>query len=208
MKKLKMMNSKYRAAIMFFAVMLLVSLVGVSAWLADASGTISNLFDPSVLKIDLGETDTEIDLDDDPTTNTYEMIPDEEGWKTITKDPKITVPKKAVDCWVFATVKEENNIINGKTCVTYEIADGWTQLLDDSDQPVAGVYYRKSQDRPEDQDFGILKDDIVKVNPAITQDEINALTPETQPKLKIGGVAVQLEGFDSPYAAWLAAKGE
>lgn len=191
---LKAKKNKYRIAAAFFVMMLLLSLTGVSAWLVSAAGSITNNFTPASVRIELGETDTEIDEDDSDKTNSYEITPSEEGWEDIEKDPSITVPAGTLDCWVFVTVEEQNDFSH---FMTYEIDDGWQQL-----DGVSGVYWRRSQSSAESQDFNILKDRTVKVKDSVTKAEINALTEDEYPKLNITGFAIQLVGFDTAADAW------
>lgn len=190
----KAKENKYRIAALFFALMLIISITGISAWLVSAAGNLSNVFSPEKVIIQLGETDTGIDDDEDQNTNSYEITPAEEGWHDIQKDPAITVPAGTLDCWVFVTVEEANDFSN---YMTYEIDDGWTQL-----EGVSRVYYRRSPSSPESQDFNILKDKTVKIKDTVTKAEINALTDENYPKLNITGFAIQLAGFDTAEDAW------
>ena len=197
MKKLlsEKLKSRYSKAMLFFALMLAVSVVGVSAWLADASGIIKNKFDAKTLEIDIEETDTGIDPDPDPTTNSYKITFGDEGWDDMTKDPEITLPADQVDCWVFAKVEEKNDF---STYLTYEIDSQWTALGEE----YPGIYWRRSESSPESQDFNVLKNKTVKVRDGVTKDQINALTEDTYPKLDITGFAIQMTGFDTAQAAW------
>lgn len=188
------MKNKIIIAIAFFATMLMISVIGVSAWLADASGNISNVFDPAKLEIDIGETDTGIDEDEDGKTNSYEIIFGDEGWQDIEKDPAVSIPSGTIDCWVFVKVEEQNDLA---TYLTYEIDSQWQKL-----EGVDGVYWRVSDKKAEDQSFNVLKDKTVKVRPDVTKDQINALTEDTYPKLKITGFAIQLIGFENAADAW------
>lgn len=190
----KAKENKYKVAALFFALMLLLSLTGVSAWLVSATGNITNQFKPEKVEIQLGETDTGVDGDEDLNTNSYEIKLSEEGWEDIQKDPSVTIPADTIDCWVFVTVEELNDFTH---YMTYEIDEGWTPL-----DGVSGVYYRRSSNSPESQDFNILKDKTVKVKDTVTKDEINALTEDNYPKLSVTGFAVQLAGFDTAADAW------
>lgn len=192
---MKIIKSRHDVAAVFFALMLVISLTGVSAWLADASGTLTNKFEAKTLELDIAETDTHIDGDDDDKTNSYKITFGEEGWDDIIKDPAATLPADQIDCWVFVKLKKSDNFDD---FLTYEIADGWTALGDS----YPGIYYRSSESSPEKQDFNILKDKTVSVKNSVTKEQINALTEDTYPKLDISGFAIQLSGFDTAQDAW------
>ena len=116
-----MKNGKYskrrgvasKTLVLALAVMLIVGATvgGTIAWLTSTSGPVVNTFSTSGIGATLDESD---DLD-------LKMVP---GW-TITKDPKAGVTAESEDCYLFVTVAKENNFDN---FMTYEIADGWTQL--------------------------------------------------------------------------------
>ena len=198
-----MKNGKYskrrgvasKTLVLALAVMLIVGATvgGTIAWLTSTSGPVVNTFSTSGIGATLDESD---DLD-------LKMVP---GW-TITKDPKAGVTAESEDCYLFVTVAKENNFDN---FMTYEIADGWTQLE-------TGVYYRifDSNDATnanvKGAEYSVLKDDQVLVKDTVTKEDMSALTANTYPKLTFKAYAVQLYKSNSttftPAKAWNIAKG-
>ena len=197
-----MKNGKYskrrgvasKTLVLALAVMLIVGATvgGTIAWLTSTSGPVVNTFSTSGIGATLDESD---DLD-------LKMVP---GW-TITKDPKAGVTAESEDCYLFVTVAKENNFDN---FMTYEIADGWTQLE-------TGVYYRifDSNDATANvkgAEYSVLKDDQVLVKDTVTKEDMSALTANTYPKLTFKAYAVQLYKSNSttftPAEAWNIAKG-
>ena len=198
-----MKNGKYskrrgvasKTLVLALAVMLIVGATvgGTIAWLTSTSGPVVNTFSTSGIGATLDESD---DLD-------LKMVP---GW-TITKDPKAGVTAESEDCYLFVTVAKENNFDN---FMTYEIADGWTQLE-------TGVYYRifDSNDATnanvKGDEYSVLKDDQVLVKDTVTKEDMSALTANTYPKLTFKAYAVQLYKSNSttftPAEAWNIAKG-
>lgn len=182
-------------------VMLLVTLLvagsvigGTLAWLVDKSDVAVNTFTYGDVNIDLDETDTDRDDDDNPDTNEYEMIPGE----SITKDPKVTVKAESKACWLFVKLDKSENFDD---FMEYEIADGWTQLIDAEGNDVVGVYYRDvAEVGEEDVVYGVLLNDEVKVKETVTKEMLNALDPEgeeaTYPTLSVTAYAVQMSGFE------------
>ena len=198
-----MKNGKYskrrgvasKTLVLALAVMLIVGATvgGTIAWLTSTSGPVVNTFSTSGIGATLDESD---DLD-------LKMVP---GW-TITKDPKAGVTAESEDCYLFVTVAKENNFDN---FMTYENADGWTQLE-------TGVYYRifDSNDATnanvKGAEYSVLKDDQVLVKDTVTKEDMSALTANTYPKLTFKAYAVQLYKSNSttftPAKAWNIAKG-
>ena len=198
-----MKNGKYskrrgvasKTLVLALAVMLIVGATvgGTIAWLASTSGPVVNTFSTSGIGATLDESD---DL-------ALQMVP---GW-TITKDPKAGVSAESEDCYLFVTVAKENNFDN---FMTYEIADGWTQLE-------TGVYYRifDSNDATnanvKGDEYSVLKDDQVLVKDTVTKEDMSALAANTYPKLTFKAYAGQLYKSNSttftPAEAWNIAKG-
>ena len=158
------------------AVVLLLGCVtgGTLAWLTSTTPAVVNTFTTSDIKITLEETGA--------TDNkaSFKMIP---GW-TIAKDPKVTVLTGSEACWLFVKVEKSNNF---DSFMTYEMADGWTQL-----QGVTGVYYRKVLTADIGTTYSVLKGDQVTVRRDVTKANMNALTTETYPTLTVTAYASQL----------------
>lgn len=153
---------------------------GTLAWLKAETGPVTNTFTTSNISITLAETDTNLDGDNDPNTNTYKMIP---GY-AISKDPKVTVLDGSEDCWLFVKVEETPGFGD---YMTYSIDTSvWTQG-DGTDIP-ANVYYRTVLATDETKAFDVIKGNALTVkNDAAVSD----LTTENQPKLTFTAYAAQ-----------------
>ena len=167
---------------------------GTIAWLTSQSNAVVNTFSGSDVTVGIEET----------TGNTYKMIP---GW-TIDKNPKAWVTEDSEDCYLFVTVKKENNF---DTYMTYAIAEGWTKLESASDTTTA-VYYRIFEaDDTQNQNakgtkYSILAGDKVTVLDTVTKEMMEALTEDTYPKLTFQAYAIQLNSSNdtefTPIDAW------
>jgi len=141
------------------------------------------------------------------------MVPGEE----YLKDPVVTVLEGNEACWLFVKLEETGGatITNGDGStttygfddyLTYEIADDWTQLLDETGAPVEGVYYRQVG---EDTDgiavsYDVLKDNRIAVRETVNKQLLNALDNNGQdadnavyPTLSVTAYAVQYSGFEA-----------
>lgn len=171
---------------MILAVVLIVgiSVGGTLAWLTATTESVVNTFTTSDIEITLAESDN-LDL---------KMVP---GY-TITKDPKATVVAGSEDCYLFVKLEKSTNFDD---FMTYDIADGWTEL-----PGVDGVYYRTVLTAEMGTGFSVLKDDQVEVKNTVTKDHMKNLTQTTYPTLKVTAYASQLyknasEKF-TPADAW------
>ena len=139
---------------------------GTIAWLTDTSDTVVNTFTDSDIEITLTESDT------DPNTageqHDYKMVP---GY-TITKDPKVTVETGSEKCYLFVKLEKANNF---DSFLTYEIADGWSQLTDGEGENVDGVYYRVVDTTGQGTPISVLKDDKVTVLGSVTKSMMDEL---------------------------------
>ena len=170
---------------------------GTMAWLVSKSAPVVNTFTYGDINITLEETDPE--GNDDPSDNTYTMIPG----KPIAKDPWITVLEGSEACWLFVKVDESANL---DSFIEYTVADGWTEL-DATNHP--GVYYREVDAATADVEFKVLKDDQVTVKADVTKEMLNNLSDGTYPTLTFTAYAVQRDGdveaIDSAAEAWAIA---
>lgn len=170
---------------------------GTLAWLIDRTPELTNTFTYGDINITLDETDTNLDDDDDPNTNEYNMTPG----ATINKDPKVTVLAGSEDSWVFVKLEESDNF---DEFMTYEIAEGWTAL-----PGYDGVYYREVAASEENQVFPVLKDDQVNVKLDVTKQMLNELDTNgaaAYPQLIISSYAIQrdeaITELADPVSAW------
>lgn len=163
---------------------------GTLAWLFDTTDPVVNTFTYGDINITLSETD---DGDNDLLNNLYEMIPNTK----INKDPVVTVLKGSEDCYLYVEIKESENFDD---FMTYEIEEGWSLL-----GGFEGIYYREvSSEDVSENDFGysVLKGDEVFVKAEVTKQQLEVLTKETYPTLKIKAYAIQKASMNDAIDAW------
>ena len=175
---------------------------GSLAWLIDETDPLTNTFVYGDINIDLYETDTGLDQDNDARTNTYKMMPGED----IIKDPKVTVMQSSEDCWLFVKLEKLNGFDEFME-YTVLVGDNDWKVLDAINHP--GVYYRTvSSEEVSDADkvFSIIQNDKVTVKGDVTKQMLNELTDETYPRLKVTAYAVQrsetIDAIDTAIEAW------
>lgn len=181
------MKKKGIALLAAFVLLVVGIGAGTLAWLTDKTKTITNTFTTSDIDIALSET----------TGTEYQMIP---GY-TLAKDPTVTVTKGSEDCYLFVKLEKSSNF---GTYMTYEIADGWTQLTEDKDKnPITDlIYYRTVNKNTLDQTFAVLKNNQVTVEESVTKELMNALSESNYPTLSITAYASQLhKNADTTFTA-------
>lgn len=189
-------NLKPVALIM--ALVLLVGGVigGTVAWLIATPDPVVNTFTYGDINIDLDETDTKLDDDNDPNTNEYEMMPGQ----PITKDPEITVKSGSEEMWLFVKLEKSSNF---DTFMEYDVAEGWTAL-----SGVDGVYYQHitvEDVATADKAIAVIKNNTVTVKETVTKDQLNALdsgSSANYPTLTVTAYAVQYAGNATAADAW------
>lgn len=164
------MNKKVIATVGACALCLGLGVAGTLAWLTDETGPVVNTFTDSDINISLAET----------TGEHYKMVP---GY-TIDKDPKVTVEAGSEDCFLFVKVEKSNNF---DSFMTYKIADGWNEL-----NGVDNVYYQEITSEQMGTQISVLKDDCVIVKNEVTKNEMNSLSENNYPTLKVTAYATQL----------------
>ena len=142
---------------------------GTLAWLLAESDTVTNTFTTSDITVTLHET----------TGTTYKMVP---GY-TLAKDPKVTVTQGSEKCYVFVTLEKSENF---DEFLTYEMAEGWTLLAEETD-----VFYRVVDTADMGSTISVLKDDCVSVLETVTKEAMNDLPEESQPTLTVTAYAAQ-----------------
>lgn len=197
-----MNNGKYanrkgiatKAMVMILAVMLIVgiSVGGTLAWLSDSTTEVKNTFTTSDIDIELNETTG-------GENKEFKMVP---GY-TIKKDPTVKVIKGSEKCYLFVKVEKSENF---DTFMTYEMADGWIQLMDKNEAKVVNVFYRVVDAAEADASFSVLENNQVSVEETVTKEQMNALTTTTYPTLTVTAYASQYmknasESFEA-YEAW------
>lgn len=173
------MKKKTIALIVCLTLIIGCAIGGTIAWLTDKTEAVTNTFTVGDVDITLAESPN-LDL---------KMVPG----KTITKDPTVTVVKDSEACWLFVKVEKSANF---DTFMTYEMADGWTELTG-----VDGVYYRQVNTLTSDQTFSVLKNNNVTVKNTVTKAMLNA-EGFTAPTLTFTAYACQLASFNDPALAW------
>ena len=179
-------------ALILSVVLILGGVVGGTvAWLIAHPAPVVNTFTYGDINIDLEETDTKLDEDDDPNTNEYEMMPGQE----IVKDPKITVKAGSESSWLFVKLEKSENFDD---FMEYTVSDGWIPL-----EGTDNVYFRQVMaENVKDADavFEVIKDNQVTVREDVTKEMLNGLDPEGEdanyPTLTVSAYAVQYVGFE------------
>ena len=168
---------------------------GTVAWLATASAPVVNTFTYGDINIGLTETDTGLDNDNNPYTNDYKMMPEQQ----ITKDPTVTVVAGSEPMWLFVKLDKSANF---DSFMTYAMAEGWTELTGK-----AGVYYRMidAATAAAGASYGVIANNTVTVKGDVTKEMLNALDAggaANYPTLTVTAYAVQYLGNESAAAAW------
>ena len=182
------MKKKSLALVLALAMIVVCVVGGTLAWLTAKTPDVKNTFTTSDVDITLTET----------TTN-YQMIP---GY-TIAKDPKVTVLAGSEKCYLFVKVEKSANF---DSFMTYEMATGWKQLKDASNNDVPGVFYREVDTDQMGTPISVLKNDQVTVSGDVTKTMLNDLTENNYPTLTFTAYACQFmknntENF-TPAQAW------
>lgn len=185
-------NAKVLALILALVLTVGGVIGGTVAWLIASDDPVVNTFTYGDINIELEETDTELDGDENPNTNEYEMLPGQE----IIKDPFITVKADSENSWLFVKLDKSENF---DEFMTYTIAWGWTQLVDEAGMPVEGVYFLYHGESGEDEEYEVLMDNAVYVKETVTKEMLNELDAgevEDYPTLTVTAYAVQHLGFE------------
>lgn len=155
---------------LILALMLVVGCVvgGTLAWLTANSDTVTNTFSTSDISVKLEETKSD-----------FKMVP---GY-TIDKDPKATVVAGSEECWLFVKLEKSANF---DQYLTYEMADGWTLVEDQTN-----IYARKVETANIGTAYSVLKDDQVTVLGSVTKDMM-ATAKTSKLTLKVTAYASQL----------------
>lgn len=183
------MKKKSLALIFSLALIVIGIAGGTLAWLTAKTNTVVNTFTTSDIEITLAES----------TGDTYKMVP---GF-TIAKDPKVTVLEGSEKCYLFVKLEKSANF---DAFLSYEIADGWTAL-----DGTANVYYRVVEPADMGTNYSVLKNDRVTVLETVTKTDLNGLTTDTYPDLKITAYASQYHknaaGIFTASEAWTSISG-
>ena len=215
-----MEQTKKKTLTVAAAAIAVMALVGVIAYLADASGTIRNIFssDHSThLEVEITETDVTSDNGDKEYNVTLGSTAD--------KDPKVSVDTNG-DAYVYAIVKDTiNNNAKGKKYVDYQIADGWVELdpstLTDKEikkyneiftdktgesvvikpnDPNTRIFYRIVNGTDEESrfEYPVLKDNSISYPTTLTNDDLaylKSIADDKDRALDFQTYAVQMTPF-------------
>ena len=179
------------------------------AWLIANTTSVVNTFTYGDIKIELIEEDSGVDDDGDQNTNDYEMVPGAE----IEKNPTITVSAGSEECWLFVKLEKAGTVSveqgDGTTksygfddYLTYSLDNDWTQLYDEQNSKVEGVYYLRVNFDTGDFVHNVLKDDKITVLDSVEKPMLDALDRDTDagsvsyPQLTVTAYAVQYVGFE------------
>ena len=171
------MKKKSLALVLALAMIVVCVVGGTLAWLTAKTSDVKNTFTTSDVSITLEETKG-------GNNKEFKMIP---GY-TIAKDPKVTVLAGSEKCYLFVKVEESDNF---DSFMTYDMATGWTQLKDASNNDVRGVFYRVVDTNQMGTPISVLKNDQVTVKNTVTKDDMKALTADTYPTLTFTAYACQ-----------------
>ena len=182
------MKKKTLAMVLALVLVLSCAVGGSLAWLHLSTGPVQNTFTYGNVGAELKET----------TGEEYIITPGAD----ITKDPKITVSTPAgydpVDVYAFIKVVKAGGWVDGK--VSYQMADGWTEL-----EGVDNVYWREVAADAAVKSFSVLKDDKITVSSQLNIHEIETAAAKGQPTLTITGYVAQKAGMASAADAWTKA---
>ena len=186
--------SKKMLVILLALTVTMVTAAGGTLAFLYGTQNVKNTFTYGDIQIDLEETDTGLDPDQNPDTNQYPMLPGQ----PIHKDPKVTVYAGSLDCWLFVELTESWNFAD---YLSYTVADGWEPL-----EGVPGVFCRAVDAMGESQIFPVIKDDLIYMKESVTLGQLATLTDADYPTLTIKAYAIQrsaaIEETATAQAAW------
>ena len=173
---------KTLTVVIALVLVVVMSVAGTVAYLTATTDPVVNTFTVGNIDITLAES----------KNLNLKMVPGND----ITKDPKVTVVGGSEACWLFVKVEKSGDL---DKFVTYNIADGWTELTG-----VDGVFYREVAASESNQEFAVLKDNKVTVKDTVTKAMMDALNVEgaTKPTLTFTAYAVQKDNIADPVTAW------
>jgi hypothetical protein len=170
---------------------------GTLAWLI-AEDTVTNTFTYGDINIELTETDTGLDADDNDKTNEYEMVPG----NFIDKDPTVIVEADSEDCYLFVQLEKSENFDD---FMGYDVNPAWKPLIVDGEE-VENVFYYTALKSEEDQEINVLLENMIKVKDNVTKEMLNELTDATYPTLTVKAYGVQydadIDAIDTVEEAW------
>ena len=183
---------KKTLALLLIAVLLIGGAAGGTiAYLTDKTEKVVNTFTVGNVDITLEETTTD-----------FKMVPGTE----IAKDPKVTVLKGSVACYLFVKVEKSDNL---DQFISYTIDSDWTAgtktATEEGNGIPVGVYYREQAAIASDGNdavYSVLTNDKVKCLDTVTKAMMDALTEATYPTLTFTAYACQKDAVKDVVEAW------
>ena len=204
------MKKKAIVAVVALVLVLCCAMGGTLAWLVDSTTEVKNTFTYGDINISLWEHE----LNDDGLTLSTDVFTGAEqtGFKmipgnNIKKDPTVTVKADSEASWLFVKIEESENFDD---FMTYDIADGWTQLTVDAkgNEITDLIYYREVAATTADTNFAVLANDSVSVKDTVKKDMLNE-DLFVAPTLSFTAYAVQRDANITTAAqAWNIAMGK
>ena len=207
------MKKKAIVAVVALVLVLCCAMGGTLAWLVDSTTEVKNTFTYGDINISLWEhklNEDGLTLSTDVFTGAeqtgFKMIPG----NNIKKDPTVTVKADSEASWLFVKIEESENFDD---FMTYDIADGWTQLTVDAkgNEITDLIYYREVAATTADTNFAVLANNSVSVKETVTKDNLNALdanSANNYPTLTFTAYAVQRDtNITTAAQAWNIAMG-
>lgn len=195
------------------AALVLVLAIGIGGTLAylTSTATVTNTFTIGKVKITLVEHKYDANYPDQMATtsqnpygeevseNSYTLIPGQ----TYFKDPTVKVEDDSEDCYLFVKLDVKNNKTDGENSidiVQYEAFtdEGWIQGTGTGESGNGvpdNVWYRTVKQSDSTKSWKLLKDNKVKINDELTND--NMPSTDSKPTLKFTAYAIQKAGFDT-----------
>ena len=192
MLKNKINLSKVQIIILLFLGIVFLGKItnGKYAWLSGKTKFLNSSFTYGDIKIS---------IDDSNDSGDYEIMP---GTK-ITKDTSVIVSAKSEDCWLYVKIDKSDNF---DEFMTYEIDDGWNMLGNEKN-----VYYREVSKMSSDQEFGVIKNNLINVKSELTKQMLGSIS-ENYPTLTVTAYAVQrdkdIETLNNASDAWQLLDGQ
>ena len=175
------------------ALVAVLSIGGTIAWLISTPAAITNTFTVGDVNITLEETKGT----GTATAKNFPMVPG----NTIDKDPTVKVEANSEACYVYVKVEPS---ANAATYLTYSVDSAWTQLKDDSNNDVTGVYYINvsAADAKTGKSYPVLTESKVTVNTNVTEAQLEDAEGSGAPTLTFTAYAIQSANTGSEYQAW------
>lgn len=192
MLKNKIKLSKIQIIILVVLVVVILGTIttGTYAWLSGKTKLLNSSFTYG---------DIEISINDSNETNNYEIMPGDK----ITKETSVNVKAKSEDCWLYIKIDKS---VNFDEYMTYEMADGWINLEGNDN-----VYYREVSKMSSNQEFGVIKDNLINVKSELTKEMLNSIG-ENYPTFTVTAYAVQrdknIETLNTALEAWQLLEGQ